>query len=195
MPFFDHFGFIARWYDRTSPFTNRQKMVDVCNLPADGYLLDLGGGTGRVAFGLKDLSKHAIVADVSLGMLRQAQPKKGIITVCAESEKLPFAEKVFDRIIMIDAFHHVAVQQTTLTEMWRTLSSGGRLVIQEPDIRDPFIKVLAFIEKILLMRSHFLDAEKIVAGIQKIAEYTHQKVDVEVKSVDRTIWIIVDKTG
>ena len=43
-----HFDFIAPFYDRAIPFARLEKMLDVLDLPCEGWLLDAGGGTGRV---------------------------------------------------------------------------------------------------------------------------------------------------
>ncbi len=191
----DHFGAIARFYDHIGSFNDRQRMAENCALPADGILMDLGGGTGRVAYGLKDLCQKSIVVDLSPGMLRQARLKPGIETVCAASERLPFAANRFERVIMIDAFHHVAVQKETLSEMWRSLKPGGRLVIQEPDIRRLSVKFLALAEKVLLMRSHFVEAGKIVVMLRELMGLSEDTARIQIKPSDYSVWIIVDKKG
>ena len=57
---------------------------------------------------------------------------------------------------MVDALHHVIHQGQTAREMYRVLKPGGRIVIEEPDIRKFGVKLIAVAEKLLLMRSHFL---------------------------------------
>jgi demethylmenaquinone methyltransferase/2-methoxy-6-polyprenyl-1,4-benzoquinol methylase len=59
---------------------------------------------------------------------------------------------------MMDALHHVRDQHLTASELWRVLTPGGRIVIVEPDIRKPMVKIIALGEKLLLMRSHFLSS-------------------------------------
>jgi ubiquinone/menaquinone biosynthesis C-methylase UbiE len=66
-------------------------------------------------------------------------------------------------VVMVDALHHVSNQCLTVNELWRVLAPGGRIVIIEPDIDKPVTKLIALIEKILMMRSHFLSGEKIRA--------------------------------
>ena len=64
---------------------------------------------------------------------------------------------------MLDALHHVINQYLTIKELWRVLAPGGRILIIEPDIDKLVTKLIALIEKILMMRSHFLSGEKIRA--------------------------------
>jgi ubiquinone/menaquinone biosynthesis C-methylase UbiE len=159
----DHFGLIAGLYDRVGTFTLAEPLRSLLALSKDCRLLDAGGGTGRVSAVLRPLVKEAVVADVSAPMLRHAA-EKGLPGVCAAAEDLPFRPESFERIIMVDAFHHVLDQARTVGELWRLLSPDGRLVIVEPDIRRFHVKLIALGEKLLLMRSHFMDGEGI-AGL------------------------------
>ena len=162
----DHFGILAPFYDRVIPLRDPENLVRRLALPTSGALLDVGGGTGRVSQALVSYATSVVVADVSEGMLRQAAEKKGLQVICSESERLPFPDMRFERILMVDALHHVANQAETLAELWRMLAPGGRLVIEEPDIHTLPVKVIALAEKLALMRSHFLSAEQISRLIQ-----------------------------
>jgi demethylmenaquinone methyltransferase/2-methoxy-6-polyprenyl-1,4-benzoquinol methylase len=182
---FDHFDLLAPLYDRAIPFSRLDWMLRVVELPVDGLLLDAGGGTGRVATALKPHTRDVVVADVSAGMLSQSR-RKGLTGVMTPSEKLPFAAGTFPRIIMVDALHHVINQRETISELWRVLQPGGRLVIEEPDIRTLAVKFVAIVEKLALMRSHFLSPPVIVSYFPPEA-----KVRVEVESYNA--WVIVEK--
>jgi len=56
---------------------------------------------------------------------------------------------------LVDAFHHVKDQRIALRELLRVLKPSGRLVIEEPDVRRLPVKIVALLEKLFLMRSHF----------------------------------------
>jgi demethylmenaquinone methyltransferase/2-methoxy-6-polyprenyl-1,4-benzoquinol methylase len=183
----DHFGLIAPFYERFIRTGEDGKLGELLNLPVNGWLLDVGGGTGRIANRLVGLAGAVIVADVSLGMLNQAQQKTSLIPVCSASEALAFPDDCFERILIVDAFHHVSSQHETAHELWRVLKPGGRLVIQEPDIRTLAVKFIALAEKLLFMRSHFLSPAQITGlfmGLHAVTDHTADK---------GTAWIIVDK--
>ena len=161
MPF-DHFNLITGIYDKAGDFNLSEPLQGLLSLSPDNLLLDAGGGTGRVSAVLRGRVRNVVVADTSLGMLRHASTKF-LITACAAVESLPFLSHTFDRILMMDALHHVLDQGQTARELWRVLAPGGRIVIAEPDIHKMAVKALAIGEKVLLMRSHFLSGGSIRA--------------------------------
>ena len=78
MPIIDHFGLIAPYYDHAIPLRELEQYIRIIELPVGGSLLDVGGGTGRVAKALKGQVSQAIVVDASMGMLSQAKIKDGL---------------------------------------------------------------------------------------------------------------------
>jgi len=185
MPF-DHFDMIAGLYNQTAQFSALAPLLDLLALPPGGVLLDAGGGTGRVAEVLRKMVREVVVADLSRGMLRHAA-NKGLVTTCAPAEHLPFVSNAFDRIIMLDALHHVFDQLETVTELWRVLAPGGRIVIVEPDINKFVVKLIAIGEKMLLMRSHFLSMDKISAL------FFFQNSFVREYSDEFNVWVCAEK--
>jgi ubiquinone/menaquinone biosynthesis C-methylase UbiE len=161
MPVIDHFGIIAPYYDHAIPLRQVEQFCELVELPVRGRLLDIGGGTGRIARALRNQVSEAIVVDESPRMLSQAKAKDGLSIVCSHSESLPFPAEFFERVIMVDALHHVRDQQASAAEIWRSIKPGGLAVILEPDARRLSAKIVAVFEKVLLMRSHFLSPEQI----------------------------------
>lgn len=183
MPAFDHFAAIASIYARVT-YSKSQIMREVASLPVRGRLLDVGGGTGRVSSAIRDLVDEVVVADVSFGMLEKAD-RSALKPVCGGSEALPFADNFFERVIMVDALHHVINHADSAREMLRVLKPGGVLVIEEPDIRTFGVKLIALAEKLLLMRSHFLAPDEIV----KLFPDGEKSIRAE----DGTAWVIIKK--
>jgi demethylmenaquinone methyltransferase/2-methoxy-6-polyprenyl-1,4-benzoquinol methylase len=184
---FDHFGAIAPFYDRIIRSRRPERLIELAGLPVSGRLLDAGGGTGRISQGIKGLASSLVIADLSIGMLKQASTKNGLYPVCTFTERLPFPDGAFERVIMIDALHHVVDQPSSLQELWRVLKSGGRLVIEEPDIRKMTVKVVALAEKLLAMRSHFISP----LAIQHLLDYSDARIRVVCEGFNA--WVIVDK--
>lgn len=177
MPLLDHFGLLAPFYDRFIPLDHAEALIAHLDLPADGPLLDVGGGTGRVAAALKPHTEHIFVVDESLKMLRQAMHKGGLMTIGGHAERLPFADNTFARLLIVDAWHHLANQPQAAAELWRVLAPGGRLVIEEPDIRTWTVRGIALFEKLALMRSHFMSPSKIAALFPQAQTHIHADGD------------------
>jgi len=188
MPIFDHFDVLAPLYDRLIKIPENHHLAQVSDLPIAGRLLDAAGGTGRIAQQLVDQVGMMVISDISVNMLRQAQQKDGLsCAVGSETEKMPFADGSFERVIVVDAYHHLLDQEQSLCEFWRVLAPGGRLVIEEPDIRRPGVKILALAEKLAFFRSHFVLAEKIAARLEEYGAKTNVKRD------GITVWIVGEK--
>ena len=180
MPF-DHFSAIAPIYARAT-YSSLEKMRELADLPTRGRLLDVGGGTGRVASAVRDLVDEVVIADISMGMLKQTLPA-ALKPVCAFSESLPFPSDSFERIVMVDALHHVVHQPATADEMFRVLKPGGRIIIEEPDIRSFGVKLIALAEKLLLMRSHFLSPQQIADLFENAT----------IHAEDSSAWVVATK--
>jgi len=100
---------------------------------------------------------------------------------------LPLPPDSIDRIIIVDALHHVYDQCKALSELWRVLLPGGRLLVIEPDIHLLSIKIMALLEKILLMRSHFIDDSEISHSLLNL------NAKLSVFHNDSDIWVVVEK--
>jgi ubiquinone/menaquinone biosynthesis C-methylase UbiE len=184
---FDHFGLIAPWYDRHAHVEIPQELMRLVEMPARGLFLDVGGGTGKTAQYFAASGRQVLAVDISYRMVRLAGAKPGVHALCGAAEMLPFPSDYFDRIVMVDAFHHVVDQAATACEIYRILSPGGQLVIEEPDIRTFGVKLIALAEKILLMRSHFIEPAEIGSLFQGPMTTRH----IEVKG--STAYIVVKK--
>lgn len=182
MPF-DHFDVIAPIYARVT-YSALGQMRELAGLPVKGRLLDIGGGTGRVASALLQDVDEVVIADVSMGMLRQTH-RSTLQPVCSHSESLPFPDGYFERVIMVDALHHVINQPASAREMLRVLKPGGRIVIEEPDINTFGVKLIALAEKLLLMRSHFLSPLRIAS--------LFPDGSTNIVSEDSSAWVVISK--
>jgi len=182
----DHFKALAGLFDRMGEFILAEEFIQSLVPEPGGRLLDAGGGTGRVSSALRNFVSKVIIADPSAQMLGYAQ-RKGLETVCASAEHLPFLQESFERVIMVDAFHHVMDQRQTAKELWRVLAPSGRLLIVEPDLHKFSTKLLALGEKILLMRSHFQSYEKIMSF------FDQKQAKLEVVQFNKDVIIIVKK--
>ena len=186
MPF-DHFDLLAPIYEKVIPPAATESMLRELDPKPECRLLDAGGGTGRVSGFLQEHVGSIVLSDISMGMLKESASKDDLQPTCALTESMPFAADFFDCVLLVDALHHVNDQAQTARELWRIVKPGGRIVIQEPDIRRFAVKLIAVAEKLALMRSHFL-------APQKIADlFPFDGADVDVHVEEFNAWVVVKK--
>ncbi len=186
MRLFDHFDFLAPWYDRFISSPPDDLMVSMVG-GGHARLLDVGCGTGRVSRRLEASARRIVLADPSLKMLRHARQGHRFGRVGATAEHLPFPEGCFDCVLMVDALHHVRHQGQSLEQMWRLVSPGGRLLVEEPDIRRFAVKMIALGEKLAFMHSHFLTGEQVAGRLRDLGAQPR------IERKDHTVWVIADK--
>jgi malonyl-CoA O-methyltransferase len=102
-------------------------------------LLDAGSGTGNALRGLGERYPEArlVAVDIALAMLQRGQRrvpawktlfKRRAWSVCADLERLPFGEQVFDMMWSNLALQWVNDLSGTVAEMRRVLRPGGLLM-------------------------------------------------------------------
>jgi len=182
-----HFDFLAPLYERVIRPPDPQRLIELLDLPAAGWMLDAGGGTGRVAAHLCPLVDRLVIGDLSLPMAQQAGLKGCIMPSQMRVERLPFTDGFFQRILVVDAFHHFGDQPGAVSELVRVLAPGGTLVFEEPDIRRLGVKLIALGELLALMGSRFRDPVDMQAMIAA------RGVETRIVEEDSTAWILAKK--
>jgi demethylmenaquinone methyltransferase/2-methoxy-6-polyprenyl-1,4-benzoquinol methylase len=126
------FDRLSRSYERLNPYTAGPALAKNLEL-ADGMtVVDVGGGTGQVAAHAGAKPRRWVVADPSEGMLAKARDKGGpVVPVRADAARLPFKDHSVDRVVFVDALHHVPDQEAAIREIVRVLRPDGRAVVQE----------------------------------------------------------------
>lgn len=90
--------------------------------------LDVACGTGRSTVGLRYLADQVVGVDVSARMLAWAPAADHVAYVRATAEVLPFADRTFDLLHIVSAFHWFD-RSKFLPEAGRVLVPDGWLVI------------------------------------------------------------------
>lgn len=127
----------------------------------DLAVLDNMCGTGVFLDVLARDFRFVVGADISLDMVRHTREDarksmKGL--VCADADRLPFADASFDVVNVRGALHHVNPVDTALKEMRRVLRPGGLVIISEPC--DDFILVRKMRELMYSRMDYFDEDEK-----------------------------------
>jgi len=125
----------------------RREVVALCRLPASGRLLDIGTGTGDIAYEAKRTRRDAEVigCDFTLEMMEVGRRKRSIRSsrslgggrtgrvefVQGDGLHLPFADGYFDAVASGFLLRNVIDVDTCLAEQRRVTRPGGRIVCLE----------------------------------------------------------------
>lgn len=105
----------------------------------DMTLLDLGGGTGDVAFGFRERGGGPVVlCDINREMLAVGRDRaidrnigEGLFWVCGDAEALPFPDRSFPACTIAFCLRNVTNIDAALMEARRVLKPGGRFLCLE----------------------------------------------------------------
>ncbi|MHB0915055.1 MAG: class I SAM-dependent methyltransferase [Thermoleophilia bacterium] len=159
----DEFGRLARFYDLglrlVFPLAGgekafREQIIAAAEVAYGQRVLDVNCGTGTLAMLMFPRAGLGNVTGIDLSpqMISMARKKAGggeAQFFEANAEKLPFADRSFDRVTMSLAFHEMNREgrRNALAEIRRVLVPGGRLVIA--DLRHPDSLFTRFAMRIL----------------------------------------------
>lgn len=124
----------ARFYDETrglpAAVVAAQNGVLDAALPSDGWCLEIGVGTGRIAIPLAEAGHRMVGVDLSPPMLRRLRAKAphAVPVLLADATRLPFPDATFDAAVAAHVFHLIPAWLTAITELLRVVRPGGRLL-------------------------------------------------------------------
>jgi ubiquinone/menaquinone biosynthesis C-methylase UbiE len=125
----------------------KQQILDLMELRLGAHVLDIGCGTGddaREIVGLVGASGRVVGVDASDKMVAEAKQRAASCTLSLEfragdARKLDFPDCSFDAVRTDRVLIFVPEIEQTLTEIFRILRSGGRLVTSEIDWESWFV--------------------------------------------------------
>ena len=123
---------ISKTYDNYRSYPERliKKMIELGRISQGKKVLDLGCGTGNIAWQIKNkINADLIGVDVSLAMLKVAKDKSlEVICTDIDNQQLPFQDSSFDSIIGAYVIHQIKNLNFMLSECYRVLR-GGVLIL------------------------------------------------------------------
>lgn len=109
------------------------------------HALELGCGTGVFLERVARCGARLQGLDLSPDLLAQARTRLGplaeVTLTRGNAEALPYRSASFDAVYGSSILHHLELE-TALSEAWRVLRPGGRVVFAEPNILNPQVLVM-----------------------------------------------------
>lgn len=117
----------------------KNEMVAMLNPKENMQILDVAGGTGDIAFRIKQKANcHVSVCDINQQMLSEGKSRaydrnmrEGIDWVCGNAESLPLPDSCMDAYTIAFGIRNVTHIDKALDEAYRVLKIGGRFLCLE----------------------------------------------------------------
>jgi ubiquinone/menaquinone biosynthesis C-methylase UbiE len=112
------------------------------------WIVDLGGGFGRLVPTLKTRSEHVIIVDASMDLLEEAQATYGadetVQYIRANVYKLPFRDVSISTSVCMRVMHHITEPDIFFRELNRVMA--GTIYLEFPNKRH-FVQWIRFLFK------------------------------------------------
>jgi SAM-dependent methyltransferase len=120
--------FMGRWSRLVAP-----RLVEFTNLPEGGRILDVGSGTGSLAFAIAERNRTARVLGidpsqeyVAYAASRNSFPDRATFEV-GDAQQLHFGDSGFDAALSLLVFNFIPDAKKALLEVSRVTKPGGRV--------------------------------------------------------------------
>lgn len=175
------FDRVHKYYDSFIKLFNLNKMDeirDVLELQGNEVVIDIGGGTGRLAEYLSQSCRVVYVLDESKGMLSKVRANSRVVTTLGNALDAPFDSNWADVVVISDVLHHIENQSALIEEISRVLKKDGKLLILDFEKKHIKTKILRAFEYILFGRLYFRTSKEVVSLLKdrfKITKFIDNK--------------------
>jgi SAM-dependent methyltransferase len=147
-----HIANRREWYFRTNPLDRMKKdpayeqkvnLIKDHLIRTESLILDIGGNVAGEAIILQQLGWKVLVGDINdiaLGVSRERCKRFNLKQpnyIALDVHNLPLTNESFSVVTVIEALHHFYSYEKALSEIYRILKPGGKLVSLEPNGWDP----------------------------------------------------------
>ena len=178
-----YFNDLAATWDETTRNNDPAKLqalVRKLKLPANGWTLDVGTGTGVFLPYISESmngSSRLVSMDFALNMVAIARKKQAgqeIKFICAEIESVRFSTELFDAVICYSTFPHFHDKPAAISNIYKFLKPGGCLYICHSASRERINQIHSRIPD---LRDHLIPDDDEMRGLILSSGFVDFKVD------------------
>lgn len=116
-------------------FRSKATFVSLCirrHAPTDGWLADIGSGSGGVSALLGWDPDRTLVVEGNTELVREARHRHALVAVVGDVANLPLADDCSSVVCLLDVLEHLSDPIPTLRDVNRALAPRGRLIVNVP---------------------------------------------------------------
>jgi ubiquinone/menaquinone biosynthesis C-methylase UbiE len=185
---------LSKTYDKNRWYPKRliEEIIEFGSFKDGMKILDIGCGTGNVAFQLSELINGCIIGvDISISMLTMAK-ERALTVVCTDVDNnpFPFPNNSFDTVVGAYVIHQLNNTRFLLSECYRILRDGLLVLLtfshEQIEHQHPLIKQF-FPSYIDIDRKRFPDIPRIDDQLKSVgfSDIKHQEVLVKDFAIDQ----------
>ncbi|NJD57457.1 MAG: class I SAM-dependent methyltransferase [Nitrospirae bacterium] len=120
-------------------FTDRQNVLDACNITAESVVLEIGAGNGFFTESIAERAKKVIAVELQQGMVRKLRKRTArfgekVTIITGDIADSVIQDATADVCLLYYSFHEIARKDKAARVIGRALKPGGSLAIYEPTI-------------------------------------------------------------
>ncbi len=120
------------WFRSKAAFVSTGLRRTNSGAPVDGWLVDVGAGSGGVTALIGWDPERMLVVEGHEDLVRQAMRAHGLDGTRAVIDRLPLRDGAAGVVCLLDVIEHVGDTLPALREAARVLAPGGRLIVNVP---------------------------------------------------------------
>lgn len=125
---------------------NESRYDEYCNYVLNhcvGMVYEIGSGAGHAAISLKRNGVDVVATDIFPNNARKTFEQVGLVIDVKELNinKMFFPDSTVDNFCMYQVMEHIETPKTALSEIFRCLKSGGKVVIVGPNLISPLMSL------------------------------------------------------